>query len=89
MVSKLVGVKRGIFQNQDGQEIRFGHLFVVYDFDNPNEDCVGQEAGKVKFDYDGASELIELGLILPCDIDLQFNSKGKCIKVELVSKDKK
>lgn len=88
MLCTLVGVKRGIFQNAEGQDVKYGHLFIVSDFDNSDSDCIGQEASKVKFDYEGASDLIQSGLTFPCDVDVQFNSKGKCIQVILVSKDK-
>lgn len=84
MICKLFGVKRGTFTNDAGQEVRFGHLFVVHDFDDlDSADCSGQEVEKVKFDYDSASELIDCGLKYPIDVDLQFNSKGKCVHVVL------
>lgn len=85
MICTLIGVKRGIFQNSDGQDVRYGHLFVNYGFDNVDEDCAGQEAAKIKFDYDGVSDLINAGLTYPCKVDLQFNPKGKCTKVILTS----
>lgn len=80
MLCSLVGVKRGTFQS-DGDTIRYGHLFVVYDFDDISEDSAGQQANKVKFDYDGVGEL--LGLTFPCKVDLQINLNGKCTKVIL------
>lgn len=89
MLCTLVGVKRGIFQNAEGQDVKYGHLFVFYDFDNLDDDCVGQEAAKIKFDYDGASDLIQSGLTYPLQVDLQFNSKGKCTQVILAAKDSK
>ena len=89
MICTLTGVKRGVFQNSDGQDVRYGHLFVNYDFDNVDEDCAGQEAAKVKFDYEGVCDLIDSGLTYPCTVDIQFNAKGKCTQVILAAKDNK
>ena len=83
MLCTLVGVKRGSFTNSDGDKVNYGHLFVVYDFEEITEDVAGQQANKVKFDYDGVGELLKL--TYPVKADLQINLNGKCTKV-VVSK---
>lgn len=80
----LVGVKRGEFTNQDGENVKFGHLFVISDFEEGTEGVSGKEASKVKFDYDSVGDL--LGITFPVQVDLQMNLKGKCTQVILKGK---
>lgn len=81
----LVGVKRGEFTNQNGDNVKFSHLFLVGEFEEGTEGFAGMEALKVSFDYDAVGDL--LGLTYPQQVDLQFNAKGKCTKLILLNAD--
>lgn len=81
MECMLMGVDRISFRNSDNELVEMGHLYVLSDFDEDQEDCAGQQVAKMNFDYAATKELMEL--TFPCKVDLQINLKGKVKKVIL------
>lgn len=84
MKCKLVGKKRGIFQDSNGKEVRFGQIFVTYPLEESLEEdslTVGDEAAKLSLDYDSIGDLPDK---LPVDVELNINLSGKVLSVELL-----
>lgn len=89
MKCKLVGKKRGIFQDSNGKEVRFGQIFVTYPLEESLEEesleedslTVGDEAAKLSLDYDSIGDLPDK---LPVDVELNINLRGKVLSVELL-----
>lgn len=83
MECTLVGVSRLKFNNNSGDTVKCGYLYVTTDFDEGQEDCAGIQCAKVNFDYDEIPALTDLQF--PARVELQINLKGKCTKVILTS----
>lgn len=84
MKCKLVGKKRGVFQDNNGREVRFGQIFVTYPLEESLEEdslTVGDEAAKLSLDYDSIGDLQDK---LPVDVELNINLRGKVLSVELL-----
>lgn len=82
MKVKCVGKKCGAFTNDNGEYLQYAKVMCVFPMTQVNDGvnkAVGDEVQAISIPF----ESFEFVPDEPCDLDLEFNQKGKVVNVNL------